>query len=128
MREFQEKKKIRRFIYSKGAAFILIVVTGFVGYSTVKIYLKSREAMARAEQTQKELEELRARKAELEKEVNRLSGEAGVEEIMRKNLNVHKPGERVAIIIDKNPENVNINVEEDRGFFQKLWKWLENPF
>lgn len=129
MREFQEKRKLRRFLYSKKTLFLLFFVLAFLVFSTVKVYLKTRSALSKSEETEKELTELKKRKAELEKDVERLQTESGVEEEVRQKLDVQKPGEKVAVIIEKNQENDKMNSEEGRGnFFSKFWQWVKGIF
>jgi cell division protein FtsB len=102
---------------------------GFLVFSTAKVYLKSREVISKSNEIKKELAELEKRKAELEKDVNQLNTESGLEEEIRKNLNVQKPGEKVLVIIDKNAENVKIDSESaSANFFLKIWQWVKSNF
>lgn len=129
MREFQEKRKIRGFLYSKKMVILLLLVTALFFFSTIKVYLKSKNALSKRDETRKELAELEKRKAELEKDVNRFQSESGLEEEIRKNLNVQKPGEKVLVIVDKNAENVKIESgNELNDFFSKIWGWVKSRF
>jgi len=129
MKEFQEKRKIRRFLYSKKMVILLLLVTALLCFSTIKVYLKSKNAISKSEEVKKELTDLEKRKAGLEKDVNRFNTESGLEEEIRKNLNVQKPGEKVLVIVDKSAENGKIesgNVLSD--FFSKIWGWVKGKF
>jgi len=129
MREFQEKRKIRGFLYSKKMVILLLLVTALFFFSTIKVYLKSKNALSKRDETRKELAELEKRKAELEKDVNRFQSESGLEEEIRKNLNVQKPGEKVLVIVDKNAENGKIESgNELNDFFSKIWGWVKSKF
>ena len=129
MREFQEKRKIRGILYSKKMVILLLLITAFLFFSTIKVYLKSKNALSKNEEAKKELDDLEKRKAELEKEVNQLQSESGLEEEVRKKFNVQKPGEKVLVIVDKNTENGKIDSgNELNDFFSKIWGWVKSKF
>lgn len=129
MREFQEKRKIRGFLYSKKMIVLLLLITVFLFFSTIKVYLKSRDAVLKRNETEKELTELEQRKAELEKDVNRLNTKSGLEEEIRKQLSAQKPGEKVLVIVDKNAENDKMESGNQLSdFFSKIWGWVKSKF
>lgn len=129
MREFQERRKVRKILYSKKIIVLLFLVVVFLLFSTIKVYLKSRNAASKRDETRKELAELEQRKAELEKDVNRFQSESGLEEEIRNKFNVQKPGEKVLVIVDKSAENVNIESgNELNDFFSKIWGWVKDKF
>jgi len=129
MKEFQEKRKIRRFLYSKKMIILLLLIFLFLSYYTTKLYFKSRNALAKRDEIKKELADLEQRKTGLEKDVNRFQSESGLEEEIRKNLNVQKPGEKVLVIVDKTAENGKIESgNELNDFFSKIWGWVKGKF
>lgn len=128
MREFQEKRKLRKIIFSKKILVLLLFILIFLVYSTAKIYFKSREALSKNEKIENELAQLNQRKSELEKENSRLETESGVEEEIREKFDVLKPGEKVVVIVDKVPENDKINSGEETRFFGKIWSFIKNIF
>jgi cell division protein FtsB len=129
MREFQEKRKLKGFFYSKKMAVLLFLILVFLSYSTIKLYFKNRNAVLKRNETEKELADLKQRKAELEKDVNRFQSESGLEEEIRKNLNVQKPGEKVLVIVEKNAENGKIEAGNKlNDFFSKIWEWVKSKF
>jgi cell division protein FtsB len=126
MREFQEKRKLRKVIFSRKVLVLLALVLVFLMYSTGKVYFKSRNAVLKNEEIKKEMADLEQRKSDLQKEINRLQSESGIEEEVRKKFNVQKPGENTLVIVEKNNENDKINQEASPGFFSKIWKWIKN--
>lgn len=128
-RDFQRKKRIQKNIFSPlfilGLLFLFIILT----IPTVKVYLKSRKAIERNKEIEAQIEDLRQRKAELEKEVARFETEEEVEEKIREKFDVALPGENVLKIIDKSQENDKINNNEEKsGFFGKIWNWIKEVF
>lgn len=129
MKEFQDKKRIRKIIFSRFSLAILLVILIILSVSTVKVYLKSRKASLKNDQTIAQIEELEKKKKELEDRIAKLQTEGGLEEEIREKFNVQKPGEEVLNIVDKSPENDKINNEESqKGFFSKIWDWIKNIF
>jgi cell division protein FtsB len=127
MREFQEKRRIRRIFYSKFLIIALILLIGLISLSVIKIYKKYKESRIMAEKTEQELKELEAKKAELESSIAKLQTESGQEKEMRGTLNVKKPGEETVVILEKNEENGKIGSEE-QGFFSKIWQAIKSIF
>ena len=128
MKEFQERLFWRRIFFSK---FTLIFLTGiliFFVYSTVKVYWRSREAAKVNDMAQKELDDLRAKKEELEALVNRLQTKTGAEEEVRNKFMVQKPGEKTVVIVDEEEKQKNLPANIPPGFFSKIWQFVKNIF
>lgn len=128
MREFQEKKKIRKIIYSKWVFFLLAMIMVFLVFSIIKVYVGGRGASAKRNEINKNLEIAEKRKKELEAEISRLESASGAEEEIRKRFNVVRPGEKVLVIVDKPAENVKISDESGFGFFAKFGRALKKIF
>ena len=128
MREYQERRKVRKIIYSKWGFIFLFIVLIILVFSTSKIYVKSRNAALINEEISAALIELKNRELELESEVKRLQSESGIEREIRKRFNVGKPGEKVVIIVDKDEESNKIRQEKTGGFFLKTWRAIKKIF
>ena len=129
MREFQEKRKFKKIIYSGWLQIFLGVVLSALVFSTVKVYKKSQISAKRSGEIKEEMAKLEKRNAELAAEAARLESESGKEGEIRKRFDVAKPGEKILVIVDKNSEDVKINGENiQTGFFYRLWRWVERFF
>ncbi|MFH0803609.1 MAG: septum formation initiator family protein [Candidatus Tagabacteria bacterium] len=128
MREFQERRKLRRIIFSRFAFVLLGIILIFLTYSTAKIYLRSRQAKEVNEMVKKEVEDLKNRKSELEASVKRLQTEAGAEEEIRSKFPVQKPGENAVMIVEGETKSENLIANSSIGFFQKIWQFVKNIF
>ena len=127
MREFQERRRIKRIFYSKFLIIVLILLVGFISVSVMKIYKKYKESKALAEKTVQEVKELEAKKAELESSIAKLQTESGTEKEIRSTFNVKKPGEEAIVIVEKNEENSKMGQEEP-GFFSRIWQAIKSIF
>ena len=129
MREFQEKRKFKKIIYSGWLQIFLGVVLSALVFSTVKVYKKSQISAKRSGEIKEEMAKLEKRNAELAAEAARLESESGREGEIRKRFDVAKPGEKILVIIDKNSEDVKINGEDVKAvFFHNIWRWIKNWF
>ena len=129
MREFQEKRKFKKIIYSGWLQIVLGIILLALIFPTVKVYKKSRISAQKSAEIKEEIAKLEKRNAELAAEAARLESESGREGEIRKRFDVAKPGEKILVIIDKNSEDVKINGEENKtGFFSRIWRWVKNWF
>ena len=129
MREFQEKRKFKKIVYSVWLQAILGIIFLALIFLTVKVYKKSRISADKAEEIKKEMAKLEKRNAELAAEAARLESESGQEREIRKRFDVAKPGEKIIVIVDKTSEDVKINGSDNNvGFFFRIWQRLKNWF
>src|SRR3989338_10692125 len=127
MREFQEKRKFKKLIYSGWLQFFLGFVFLALFFPAVKVYKKSRISADKAEEIKEEMAKLEKRNAELAAEATRLESESGEEGEIRKRFDVAKPGEKILVIVDKTSEDVKINgAENNVGFYSRIWRWTKN--
>ena len=129
MREFQEKRKFKKIVYSAWSQAILGIIFLALVFSAVKVYKKSRLSADKSEEIKKEMAGLEKRNGELAAEAARLESESGQEREIRKRFDVAKLGEKIIVIVDKIGEDVNINGAENKGgFFSRIWRWMKNWF
>ena len=129
MREFQEKRKFKKIVYSVWLQAILGIIFLALVFSAVKVYKKSRISVQKFQEIKEEMAGLEKRNAELAAEVARLESESGREGEIRKRFDVAKPGEKIIVIVDKNSEDVKINGAENKGgFFSRIWRWVKSWF
>lgn len=129
MREFQDKGKFKKIIYSRIFQTVFALVVLFLVFSTVKSYKKSKISANKAEETRKEVSVLEKRNAELAKDVANLESDSGKEREIKKRFDIARPGEKILIIVDKNGEDVKINNAGAKiSFFSKVWLRFKDLF
>jgi cell division protein FtsB len=99
MRDFQEKKKLARFLYSKVTLLLLVLAIGFMVKANWDMYKKVEESQKNAARARSELETITARKNVLTHNVTRFQTEAGIEERIRSKFSVSMPGEKIVVIV-----------------------------
>lgn len=127
MKEFQERRFLRKIIFSGFTFVFLLVVLAFVFYSTAKIYFRNREAGYVNEMISKEVEGVGVKKRDLSATISRLESPEGEEEEIRKRFPVQKPGEKSVIIIEE--ENKLAPIEQSKGsFLQEILQFAKDVF
>ncbi|MEK7555668.1 MAG: septum formation initiator family protein [Patescibacteria group bacterium] len=124
MLDFQQKKKLRKAMYSKVVLFILSIVALFLGNATWNVYQKYSEARQNEEIVSNEIQKLQERERDLSVDIARLNTERGVEEELRKRFGVAKKGEEVMVIVEPtvlDGQNIVDNEGQKKGFWRSLF-------
>ncbi len=119
MREFQEKHKYKRILYSKWMVVLLAILIVFFAKATYGVHQKQVESRANSLQAIAELQKLQDREQLLTSELTRLSTQEGVEEEIRAKYGVSKPGEEMIIIVDSLKPTTTPEVEK-KSFWQSF--------
>lgn len=101
MREFEQRRKVRRLLYSKFSVAVLCVVALVLIKSAISAYNKSHVSDTAYQETAREYAELLARKAQLESDIERLRTPQGVEADIRTKFGMVKDGEHMLILVDR---------------------------
>jgi cell division protein FtsB len=126
MREFQDRQKNRRRLYSKTTIAILVILLILMARSTWNIYQKEQESQQNKLEANKELAVVQARHDLLQSQINRLQTPAGQEEEIRQKYQVAKPGEDMVVIIDSTTTSTSTPVQQ--GVFSGLWSTFVGLF
>ncbi len=100
MLDFHQKRKLRTVLTSRYTQGFLIVLVLIVGWSAYARYEIAKDMASRRSALESEAEALKERKTELEKQVDYLSHERGIEAEMRRQFDVALEGEKVVVIVD----------------------------
>ena len=122
---FQERKKIRKVLYSK---FTLAVLSGLLFVvigGAWQIYQKAMVARAERDITARGFADLQSRTKELETSISRLKSNKGIEEEIRQKYTVARDGEEIVIVVDENvKKSENRKVVTDESSWQRLASFL----
>lgn len=124
MRDFKQKKKIRRRIYSKWVLTVFIIVAVFLGNATWNVYKKYREASDNTAIAQAQLDKLNARERQLSASLASLKTVAGVEKELREKFGVVKDGEQMILIVERQEGNIM----DGSSARQSIWQRFLNLF
>ena len=85
-------------MFSRFTTVALLIVVVFMAVSVYERFLVERETLHKTQAMDAQLGELVQHKQVLSKKVKRLAGGRGMEEEIRRNFDVVKPGEQVVIL------------------------------
>lgn len=128
MDSFDKKRRWRNFTNSKIVLFILAVLIVLLGKSTWNLYGKSQEASISKERLIKESKELEARQAFLQKELESLKSEEGIEKSLKQKFNIKKEGEEVFVIVDSKIEDEASQRSDKKSWFGSFFSNLFDIF
>jgi len=120
MLDFQQKRKVRKVLYSRLTIFLLLVIVLFLVRATYHIYTTEKMSADNYAAVLRNFNDLKTRQAMLGSQIDKLSTESGQEEEIRSKFSVAKPGEAVVMVIDGtnsasvDPSNTNT------GLWQKF--------
>ena len=100
MREFEKKKLLRKYLYSKFSIILLLLIILLLARGAWKAYDKSATTRASASVIINELEEVKKNEKTLEKEIELLKTADGIDAEIRRKFKAVKPGEEMSVIIE----------------------------
>ncbi|MEN9613997.1 MAG: hypothetical protein RLZZ347_304 [Candidatus Parcubacteria bacterium] len=101
MREFEQRKKVRRFLYSPLSLIILVLVLLVLVKASWGAYQKYRLSDGAYQEVSREQVELSLRKDQLESDIARLKTTEGVEADIRTKFGMVKQGEGMLILVER---------------------------
>lgn len=126
MQRFKQKQQLRKRLYSKPVLFILIIILGLIIHGAWGIWKKSKQSQHTLEVAQSELDRLKEREGSIEKRIERLGTETGIEEEIRSKFDVVKEGENIIVIIED--EELPPVIEEKPGVIKGIFTTVKSWF
>jgi cell division protein FtsB len=124
MREFQERRRMRRFLHSRYAIAVLLVLCALLARGVWSVYQKYERSKELAQRTQGELAELEARQKTLSQLNASLETEQGKEREIRDRFGVVKPGERMVVVVDDATRTDDGQSDGAGGWWQRFLGWF----
>jgi cell division protein FtsB len=125
MLEFQEKRKLKKFLYSRVTLIILLIFIILLLKEVIEVYQKQSLTVDNLSKTAVTLEGLRARERMLTSEVERLKTEEGKEIEIREKYGLVRPGEEVITVVDRSGQTDSGGPSVEKSFWQKIINWLQ---
>lgn len=125
MRQFQDKLRFRKRLYSRVTLVALVAVILLLGNGVAGMILKERQSTKLKENTETKLAELQERKNYLSNAIENLKTPDGIEAEMRENFTIAKPGEKVIIVVK---EDNSVATSTSEGFFGGIVEFFKNLF
>ena len=120
MREFQEKRRLHKLLYSKPSIALLLLILCISAGATWGIYDKYSETKKNTEIANLKLQELSKQENELQAEITHLASSQGVEDEIRGKFGFSKNGEGVIVLVDEQSSTENMEPPLSAGFISRL--------
>lgn len=125
MREFQEKQKIRKRMYSRTSLIGLLILCILVAKGVTGVYAKEKASRMEVERLARQKKEVEEKLALVSAQADRLKTETGIEYEIRNKFDVVKSGEEVIVVIDK---ELPPPPEEKEGVLKRFWHSVTGVF
>jgi len=120
MREFQERRRIKKFLHSRYAIAVLLIILVVMSRAVWGVYQKhqkSEEIVARA---QSDLKVLKEREAMLGASIKALETEEGKEREIRDRFGVVREGERLIVLVDDSVKAKQEVVSDPKSWWERF--------
>lgn len=121
MYDFQQKKKIKKILYSPIVLLILAIIFVMLLRGVWGVYKKSQISYENLEREKNELNKLMAREKTLNSSIEYLKTEQGIEDEIRTKFRAVKDGEQVAVIINEGTTTPVSVATSTPSFWYKLF-------
>jgi len=126
MREFSQKRKIRRIMYSPLSLIILFLILFFVVKGFFGVYQKYSFSKDELLKSESELQLLKDKKEKIDHKIQNLETETGIEQEIRSKFDVAKEGEKLIVIVED--EKKDEVVAEEKGVFGNFFTTIKGWF
>jgi len=125
MLEFQEKRKIKRFFYSRVVLVCLLILILLLLKMVWGVYEKQALTKDNLAKTATSFEGLQAREKMLSLSIDKLKTDNGIEQEIREKYGLVKPGEEIIVVVDGEDNTSSGSVSSEISFWQKVKDWLK---
>ena len=124
----RKKNWFQAALSSRLTLVVLILVAGSLSLAVYDRYTVEREMAERLQNTEADWVELSARKETLQKRVDYLNNEQGMEAEIRRQFDVAKEGEQVVVLfgdkaVDQEASAASAVAEEEKGSWWNIFSW-----
>lgn len=124
MQIYQEQRKIRQILRSRGFLIILGGVAIILLVASLRVSLRAYQASKAREEAEIEYQRLLAQKDRIDEKISDLKDPDAIEKEAKSRFNVTLPGEQVLIIVDRS----QARDIETKPAGTKIWNFFKNIF
>jgi cell division protein FtsB len=121
MREFQERRRLKKFLHSRYAIAVLSIVIVLLARGVWGIYGKYERSKGIVERANADLAALAERERTLSKSLESLNTPEGKEREIRDRFGAVKEGETLVILVDETVPNEKAGTISGEGFWSRFF-------
>lgn len=99
MREFRERNKWKRILYSRWSLIALIILSFFMGNVVLNAYTRERLSAENSKRFEAQLQDIENRRVTLQADIAALQTPEGIEREIREKFNVVKGEEEIFVLV-----------------------------
>lgn len=125
MDKWKHKDSKKELMHSPLVLIFLSVVLIIFLYNVVFLVQKARDTKKKKLLAEEEIVSLKKKQDDLNKEIEKLSTDEGIEEVLRDKYQLVHPGEKIAVVVEDKKADNPIEVDKNEGifsFFKNLFK------
>lgn len=119
MLDFQQKRKVKQFLYSPVTIGILLILTLYAIYATWAVYQKKVKTEEKLAEMQQRVYDLSQKNIRADNAIAYLNTDEGVEEEIRSKFALVKSDERMVVIVDDTSSDAT-NTPSQKTLWQKF--------
>ncbi len=116
----RNRNRYRVLFFPTLITLLVLLILGFLIFTNLNIARRRAELTERIEVLRKEIQVLEERNQELRDGIIRAGSEDFLEEKVREQLGLKKPGEEVVVILPPEAEAKEEPVEKEKSFWEKI--------
>lgn len=120
MREYQERRRLKKLLHSRYAIAILAILCLLFANSLWGVYAKYRKSEDIAARVAADAASLQAREASLQRSIAEMDTPEGREREVRDRFGAVKDGERLIVLIDDGAARAPAFPPEEKGWWAKI--------
>lgn len=124
VRDFQEKKRTQRLLFSVPVFFGVLIIAGFMLWAIFKLWLVKNSLESDVRDLHQQISEARARKRLYEQKSGELGTPEGLDREARFRFNLKKPDEEVVVFVDDGATTTG----REAGAIDKTIEWIQGWF
>ena len=128
MKNFQERKKFERSMFSMPVIIVIFCFVVFALYGVVNV-LRTKSALNKEiTRLKQEIAKAETTRQDYESQMNNLKTTDGIDREARNRFNLKKPGEEVAIFVDDKKQESAPPEGKVAGVYHAVTRWFKNIF
>jgi uncharacterized protein YpmB len=124
MREFQERRRIKKLLHSRYAIGALVIICLLFAHSLWGIYTKYQKSKGIMERVRADATALQSRQNGLQQSIDSLSTPEGKEREIRDRFGAVKDGEKMVVLVDDVASGNPSNIPAPQGWWAGFWSFF----
>ncbi|OHA26784.1 MAG: hypothetical protein A3C06_01420 [Candidatus Taylorbacteria bacterium RIFCSPHIGHO2_02_FULL_46_13] len=120
MKEFRRRRSVKQVLYAPVTIVLLALVLFFLARAVMNVYRSEQNSRRELVNAERNVADLSVRSDFLQREIDKLSSEPGLEAELRNKFPIVKEGEKMVIIVEPAEGSTNTSGNSKLGFWGRI--------